>query len=156
MTDANDTDAPAAGGNSRAQIVAYAERMQRLLDDKAAIDEDIKALKGEMKVAAFGKDEMKAFAQCVKELRRGADYQADQQQLELVLDTYRGALGLPRNLEVAQQRARAAAESLPDDGESAFGEGDTVSIDGGPEMPAREFARAVRKATPRGKRGRLN
>lgn len=109
MTD--DTGTP--GGNSRAQFLAFAERMERLLDEKAAIDEDIKALKGEMKIAAFGKDEMKAFAQCVKELRRGANYQAEQLQLELVLGTFRKVAGLPTDLSVAQQRALAAAEELP-------------------------------------------
>lgn len=110
-----DTDTPAAGGNSRQAIVAYAERMTRLLDDKLAVEQDIKALKEEMKGASFGKDEMKAFAQCVKELRRGPDYQSDQLQLELILDTYRQAVGLPTDLEVAQQRALAEAETAPDD-----------------------------------------
>ena len=140
------TDTTTPGSNSRGTIVAYAERMTRLLDDKAAIDEDIKALKGEMKSASFGKDEMKAFAQCVKELRRGADYQADQLQLELILDTYRGALDLPRDLEVAQTRARAAAETLPDGGDGVSDDGDAYA-----ETGARRRSQAAAA-----KRGGLN
>jgi uncharacterized protein (UPF0335 family) len=135
------------GGNSRAQIVAFAQRMQRLLDDKAAIDEDIKALKGEMKIEAFGKDEMKAFAQCVKELRRGPDYQSGQLQLELILDTYRGALDLPRDLEVAQTRARAALDALGDSPHASLApsaDADDSFGDGEPAIPARKSGRARR------------
>lgn len=147
------TDTPATGSNSKSAIVSFAERMTTLLDDKARIDEDIKALKGEMKALSFGKDEMRAFGQIVKELRRGPDYQADQLQLELVLDTYRRAVDLPTDLEVAQTRARAAAETLPDDDVGAFAEGDTVQFGDGPEIPARDFARHAKRA---GKRARGN
>lgn len=149
------TDTPTPGSNARGALRDYAARMTRLLDDKAAIDEDIKALKGEMKAASFGKDEMKAFAQIVKEMRKGPDYQADQLQLELVLDTYRRAVDLPTDLEVAQSRARAEAGTAPDDRaiDAALSdpalEGTSVSFGDG---PYHELGPSRRKS----KRGGLN
>ena len=52
---------------------------------------------------------VKAFNQVVKEMRRGAAFQAAQLQLELELDTYRAAVGLPVTLDAAQQAVTDAA-----------------------------------------------
>ena len=92
--------------NTNAELVRRAERRVTLLDEIAERQEELKQLKAEDKADGF--DE-KALAKVVKELRRGADYQADQLELELVLDTYRRALGLPVTLEDAQRRVAAAA-----------------------------------------------
>lgn len=112
MSSTDETMEP--GDNAKAAIKRFADRMSAALDAKADADADIKQIKEEMKAAAFGKDEMKAFNQCVKEQRRGPDFQADQQQLEAILDTYRRALGLPTDLETAQQLAAEATEKLPE------------------------------------------
>ena len=62
---------------------------------------EVKELKAEAKSDGY---DMKAFGQIVKEIRREPEYQADQLSLELVVDTYRVAVGLPVDLEVAQKR----------------------------------------------------
>lgn len=48
-------------------------------------------------------------------LRKGPEFQEAQLSLELELNTYRKALGLPVTVEAAQQAAREDIESLPDD-----------------------------------------
>lgn len=80
------------------------------LNEIADLQEEVKQLKGEAKALGY---DMKAFGQIVRELRRGADYRAAQLELELVVDTYRKAVGLPVNLEAAQEAAREEAEQLP-------------------------------------------
>ena len=87
-----------------------AESLARLLAEQAALAADIKDKRAEVKALGFN---IKAFNQIVKEMRRGAKYQADQLQLELELDTYRANAGLPFTLEDAQERARKEAESIP-------------------------------------------
>lgn len=82
-----------------------------VLDQIAELQEDAKEIKGEAKADGY---DMKAFAQIVKEMRRGPDYQADQLQLELVLDTYRRAVDLPVTLDAAQEAAREAAGATPE------------------------------------------
>lgn len=57
----------------------------------------------------------KALAQCLKELRKGPEYQEAQLSLELELDTYRKALGLPVTLDAAQRAVIEDVETLPED-----------------------------------------
>jgi uncharacterized protein (UPF0335 family) len=92
--------------NTNAELVRRAERRVTLLDEIAERQEELKQLKAEDKSDGF--DE-KALSKVVKELRRGADYQAAQLELELVLDAYRRAVGLPVTLEDAQRRVAVAA-----------------------------------------------
>jgi uncharacterized protein (UPF0335 family) len=88
----------------------FADKLARLLDEQAALAADIKDKRAEVKALGFN---VKAFNQVVKEMRKGAKYQADQLELELELDTYRANAGLPVTLEDAQERARKEAESVP-------------------------------------------
>lgn len=110
-----------------------------ILDQIAELQVEAKDLKAEAKEDGY---DMKAFGQIVKELRKGAKYQADQLQLELVLDTYRSAVDLPTDLEVAQQRARDEAATAPEPAskrgrslEDALSDpaldGTAMSVDGG-------------------------
>lgn len=95
-----------------AELKRRAERRMRLMDEIAERQEDLKTCKSEDK--GDGYDE-KALAHCIKSLRKGADWHADQLALELTLDTYRAAVGLPTALDEAQRAAKAEAESLPQD-----------------------------------------
>lgn len=90
------------------ELRRHAERMSKILDDIAELQEDKKQLATEIKAQGY---DSKAFNQIVKEMRKGADYQASQLELELVLDTYRKAVDLPSNLEAAQEKAREQAQS---------------------------------------------
>ena len=80
------------------------------LDEIAELQEEVKQIRSEAKADGY---DMKALNQVVKEMRRGADYQSAQLELELVLDTYRKAVGLPTNLEDAQKAVAAEAELIP-------------------------------------------
>lgn len=106
---------------------SYASRLARVLNDIADLQEDAKQIKAEVKAEGF---DMKAFAQVVKEQRRGADYQAAQLELELVLDTYRKALDLPTTLEQAQAAVLAGAETLPNADDDADDVTTSIEIDG--------------------------
>lgn len=102
-------DLPSTG---QEELRKNAKRACQLLDEIADLQEDLKQLKAEVKAVGY---DMKAFNQIVREMRRGADYQAAQLELELVVDTYRKAAGLPVTLEAAQEAARIDAEQLPED-----------------------------------------
>ncbi len=95
---------------SNSQLKSLAESMARRLDEKAALDAEIKERRAEIKELGFN---VKVFNQVVKERRKGASFQADQLEMELELDTYRRETGLPTTLEDAQERARKEAESVP-------------------------------------------
>ena len=97
------------GGNAQQDLKRRADRRVTVLDQIADLQDDMKQLKAEDKADGFNE---KALAQAVKEMRRGIDFQADQLQLELEVDTYRKAVGLPRTLEDAQQLAHASAEEI--------------------------------------------
>lgn len=97
---------------ARDDLRRRAQGLCDLLNQVADLQEEIKTLKTEAKGLGY---DMKAFAQIVKELRRGSDYQAAQLELELVVDTYRRAAGLPCTLEDAQEAVRDDASSVPGD-----------------------------------------
>lgn len=96
-------------GNS--PLGGYVDKMARLLDEQAALVGDIKELKAEIKEEGFN---LKAFNAAVKEKRKGASFQCAQLELELELDTYRTAVGLPTTLEDAQERLRKEAGTAPE------------------------------------------
>lgn len=95
---------------AREELTRRAKAMSDLLDQIAELQGEVKELKAEAKADGY---DMKAFGQIIKEMRRGPDFQADQLSLELVIDTYRVAVGLPTDLEAAQDAARADAAQVP-------------------------------------------
>ena len=96
---------------SNSPLQSYARQMAEALDEQAQAAARVKEIKAEVKEEGFN---LKAFNQAVKELRKGAKYQAAQLELELEMDTYRAAVGLPTTLEDAQERARKEAEAVPE------------------------------------------
>ncbi|PPD06294.1 MAG: hypothetical protein CTY28_14510 [Hyphomicrobium sp.] len=100
------------GGNANADLKGRAQELAGVLDDIADLQERAKEIKGEAKLEGY---DMKAFNQVVKEMRKGASYQASQLELELVLDTYRRGAGLPVTLEDAQERVRAEGGEMPEE-----------------------------------------
>lgn len=85
------------------ELKRRAERRVNLLTQIGDLQEDLKALKAEDKSDGYNE---KALGQCVKELLNGSEYQAEQLQFELELDSYRTAVGLPVSLETAQRHLR--------------------------------------------------
>jgi len=103
---------PSLGSNQANQeLLRRARSLSGILDEIAELQEEAKVIKSEAKSDGY---DMKAFGQIVKEMRRGAEYQAEQLQLELVIDTYRTAVGLPTNLEAAQEAAAQEATETPE------------------------------------------
>ena len=102
---------PPTDNHGALELKRRAERRVRILDEIAAAQEDLKQLKAEDKADGYNE---KALAHVIKSLRKGADWYADQLQLELELDTYREAVGLPTDLETAQKLAREEAAAVPD------------------------------------------
>ena len=127
---------------ANAEFRRRAEEMSRVLDEIAELHDRIKELRAAAKSDGY---DLKAFAQVVKEMRRGAEYQADQLQLELVLDTYRRAVDLPVDLEVAQQRAAAAAEALPGSPDDEDDDTPDTGEDGAPARRPRRRRRSRRE-----------
>jgi len=99
------------GANANADLKGRAEELAGVLDDIAELQERAKEIKSDAKAEGY---DMKVFNQVVKEKRRGASFQCSQLEMELVLDTYRSALGLPVTLEDAQKRAAEDAGELPE------------------------------------------
>lgn len=99
------------GANHGADLKQRAEAYADVLDEIDDAKTRAKEMKDEAKSEGY---DMKAFAQIVKERRKGAKYQAAQLQLETVTNTYRKAAGLPTDLKEAQKRAAAEAEAEPE------------------------------------------
>jgi len=85
------------------ELERRAARRVNLLTQIGDLQDDLKTLKAEDKMDGFNE---KALGQCVKELMNGSEYQAEQLQFELELDSYRTAVGLPVTLETAQRNIR--------------------------------------------------
>lgn len=132
--------------NANAALKQIVTEWSGHLDVIAKAQTELKDLKARAKEEGWN---LKCIAQAVKERRKGAEYQAEQLSLELELDTYRKGVGLPTDLADAQERARREAQSLEGEAE-VFGEGDTVRFGDGPEIPARDFAKAARGGKRRG------
>lgn len=98
------------GHNANAEIKRRAERRIKILNDIADLQDELKSHKKQDKEDGYNE---KALAQCIRELRKDADYRADQLQLELELFTYRKALDLPVTLDAAQEAAREEAGEVP-------------------------------------------
>src|SRR4030067_1043508 len=85
------------------ELERRAARRVNLLTQIGDLQDDLKTLKAEDKMDGFNE---KALGQCVKELMNGSEYQAEQRQFGLELDSYRTAVGLPVTLETAQRNIR--------------------------------------------------
>lgn len=112
MRPLRDVDEPITlGANANADLKGRAEEYAAVLDDIAELQDRAKEIKADAKAEGY---DMQVFNQVVKEKRRGASFQCSQLEKELVLDTYRSALGLPVTLEDAQKRAAEDAGELPE------------------------------------------
>lgn len=87
-------------------ITSYAERLNNLLDDRQAINEDIKAVYEEAKEAGIVTKHLRAI---VAESRIDAETRADMYRIR---DEYRHALGLLADLPLGQA-ATQRAETQP-------------------------------------------
>jgi uncharacterized protein (UPF0335 family) len=105
---------------ARDELRRRASAMSAKLDEIAELQVEVKELKLEAKSDGY---DMKAVGQIIKEMRKGPEFQAAQLELELVLDTYRVAVGLPTDVEVAQKAVRDAALEVP---ESKTGRRETI------------------------------
>jgi uncharacterized protein (UPF0335 family) len=101
----------ALGDNAKADIKGRAKELAGVLDEIAELQERAKEIKSEAKLEGY---DMKAFGQVVKELRRGAEYQAAQLTLELTLDTYRKAAGVATEIDEAEKAVRKHVEEVPE------------------------------------------
>jgi uncharacterized protein (UPF0335 family) len=88
---------------TNAELKRRAERRVNLMTEIDGLKEELKMLKTEDKADGYNEQ---ALAQCVKELLKGAEFQEEQLQFEMELDTYRTAIGLPVTLETAQRHVR--------------------------------------------------
>ncbi|MCK9911304.1 DUF2312 domain-containing protein, partial [Microbacteriaceae bacterium K1510] len=93
------------GGNSKQVLRERVRRRVENLKQQDELKEEMKDFKAEDKADGFTE---KAIAQVVKEMRKGVDFQSDQLQLELEVDTYRKANDLPVTLAEAQKLAHEA------------------------------------------------
>lgn len=100
------------GANQSADLNSRADQIIAVMDD---ID-DAKVRLADLKATAKADGyDLKALNQAVKEKRKGAGFQAQQLELEMVLGSYRKAVGNATDLEKAQERARREASQDPDE-----------------------------------------
>jgi uncharacterized protein (UPF0335 family) len=99
------------GSNINAELKRRADRRVKVLDDIGDLQEELKGFKAEDKSDGFTE---KAIGQVVREMRSNAERRAKQIALEVEINAYRRAVGLPVTLEAAQAAARDAAEQVPD------------------------------------------
>lgn len=101
-----DSPPQALGSNAQQELKSFAERIQRLEEEKRALNDDIKTVYGEAESTGFDK---KALRKVVKEMEMDAAAKAAQAQFEAVLDTYRHALGILGDLPLGAAAAEAQA-----------------------------------------------
>lgn len=99
------------GGNARAMLEGYADRLETALDALAEAQEDKKTVLAEAKADGFN---VQLLQRVIKERRDTAKKHASQLSLELEQTAYRKALGVETDLAKAQEAARREAE-LADD-----------------------------------------
>lgn len=84
------------GGNAKAQLLAFIERVERLEEEKKSLADDIKDVYAEAKGTGF---DVKALKAIIK--RRKAD-QEKLAEHEAILDTYMHALGMLADTPLGQ------------------------------------------------------
>lgn len=99
------------------------DQWAEIADEIAKKQVELKDLKARAREDGYN---LRALTQIVKEKRKGAKYQAEQLTLELELDTYRKATGLPTELKDAQERAAREAAGIDDDHDNALADGEPV------------------------------
>lgn len=82
---------PAKGHNSQGQLQSYVERFTSLAEQAAELREDTKELAAEAKSAGF---DAAAIKKIVKVKMETAAQRSKREDSEMVLDTYRNALGM--------------------------------------------------------------
>lgn len=82
------TDNGTIGGNAKAQLLAFIERIERLEEEKKSLADDIKDVYAEAKGTGF---DVKALRAIVKRRKADADELAEH---EAIVDTYLNALGM--------------------------------------------------------------
>lgn len=106
------------GGNAAEAFRRRVQDISDKLDEIAELQDEVKDLKKDLKTDGY---DAKAVNKVLRELRLGPEKIASQLELELVLDTYRHAVGLPTDLETAQKLAKEAAGDLPEPEKKARG-----------------------------------
>lgn len=99
------------GGNAAETFRRRVQDISDKLDEIAELQDAVKDLKKDLKTDGY---DAKAVNKVLREMRLGPEKMASQLELELVLDTYRHAVGLPVDLETAQRLAKEAAGDLPE------------------------------------------
>ena len=99
------------GGNAAETFRRRVQDISDKLDEIAELQDAVKDLKNDLKTDGY---DAKAVNKVLRELRLGPEKMASQLELELVLDTYRHAVGLPTDLDTAQKLAKEAAGDLSD------------------------------------------
>lgn len=84
------------GGNSKEQLKSIIERVERLLEDKAAIMSDVKDIFAEAKGNGFDVPALRAI---IKMRAEDANKRAER---ETILETYMAALGMLADLPLGQ------------------------------------------------------
>lgn len=102
---------PPTDNHGALELKRRAERRVQLMNDIAELQEELKQLKAEDKADGYNE---KALGNVIKSLRKDASWHAAQLELELELETYRKAVGLPTDIEEAQKRVREEATAVPD------------------------------------------
>ncbi|ADJ22997.1 hypothetical protein Hden_1184 [Hyphomicrobium denitrificans ATCC 51888] len=100
------------GGNQSADLNSRADQIIAVMDEIDDAKVRLADIKANAKASGY---DLKALSQVVKEKRKGAGFQAQQLELEMVLDSYRKAVGNATDLEKAQERARREASEDPDE-----------------------------------------
>lgn len=81
-------DTMEVGNNSAARLKSFLERVERLVEEKAALQSDIKDIKAEAKSVGF---DMKAFNEMLRLRKMDSDKRREQESLR---DMYMNALDL--------------------------------------------------------------
>lgn len=84
------------GGNSREQLKAFVERIERLEEEKKGISDDIRDIYSEAKSQGF---DVKALRQVIRLRKEDAEVRSARQAL---LETYMHALGMLADLPLGQ------------------------------------------------------
>ncbi len=86
----------AIGGNAKAQLLAFIERIEHLEEEKKSLSDDIKDVFAEAKGQGF---DVKALKAIVKRRKADADKLAEH---EAIVETYMNALGMLSDLPLGQ------------------------------------------------------
>lgn len=108
------------------RLRSFIERIERLQEEKAAIQADIKEVKAEAKGEGF---DLKAINQILKERKMDP---GDRQEFEAVCDLYRQALGMLGDTPLGEAAVEEAVRKARKDflGAVAKNDGDSITITG--------------------------